>query len=292
MSAGDKAKASVNAIAAFVDSLGGGPMFVHSDPFSAARLVEPSRNKKELLDRHIALLLRVAGERPLWIPAFNYDFPRTGVFDVAADPAQIGPIPEHFRTRCSKWRTDIPVFSIAGIGNAPSAEFAEHTDPFGDDSAFAELVRQEGVILYYGNTFHFNTIVHYAERLAGGPPYRYDKIFPGVVRHADRSESTGSLNYHVRPLGSGLDYDWPAILDRALAADATRRLAEYPEILAASARRLVAFLVEEMRADPLALLDAKSRKWVGPALDELGRRFVISDFESAEPFRATRVVLS
>lgn len=291
MSGLEAVKAPVNAITGLVDSLGAGPMLVHSDPFSAARLVDRSRDKKELLDRHVALLLEVAGERALWIPAFNYDFPRTGVFDVAADPAQLGPIPEHFRVHSSKWRTEIPMFSFAGIGKAPSAAFGEHTDPFGDDSAFAELVRLGGVILYYGNTFHFNTIVHYAERLAGGPTYRYDKIFPGVVRHADGSERTGSLKYHVRPLGSGLDYDWMAILDRAIAADATRRLAEYPEILAASARTLVDFLVEEMRADPLALLDAKSRKWVAPALDDLGRRFVISDFESSEPFRATRAAL-
>jgi aminoglycoside N3'-acetyltransferase len=214
------------------------------------------------------------------------------VFDVTNDPAQLGPIPEHFRVRCSKWRTDIPIFSLSGIGSAPSAEFGDHTDPFGDDSAFAELVRGGGVILYYGNTFHFNTIVHHAERVAGGPPYRYDKIFPGIVRRADGSERNGSLKYHVRPLGSGLDYDWTAILDRAVAAGATRRLADSPEILAASGRVLVDFLVEEMRADPLALLDAKSRKWVAPALDELGRRFTISDFESPEPILSTPGVRS
>jgi hypothetical protein len=38
-----------------------------------------------------------------------------------------------------------------------------------------------------------------------------------------------------------------------------------------------------MRHDPLALLDEKTRSWAEPALDVLGRRFIISDFESPEP---------
>jgi hypothetical protein len=34
-----------------------------------------------------------------------------------------------------------------------------------------------------------------------------------------------------------------------------------------------------MKQDPCALLDDKSRKWVEPAIEELGRRFVLTDFE-------------
>lgn len=271
------------AIAELVDSLGDGPLFVHSDPFAAARLVARSRDKVELLESHVAVLLRAAGERPIWLPAFNYGFTRTGIFDIVADPVQLGPLPEYFRKAHADWRSEMPIFSMTGVGRAPSAKFGPLTDPFSDSSAFAELARNGGVILYYGNTFHFNTIVHYAERLTGGPPYRYDKVFPGVVRHADGSSTQGSLNYHVRPFGTGLDYDWPAILERALQAGACRRLEKFPEILAAPAGVLTEFFVGEMRRDPLGLLDSKSRAWVEPALAELGRRFLISDFESSKP---------
>jgi len=271
------------AIAELVDSLGNGPLFVHSDPFAAARLVARSRDKFKLLESHVALLLRAAGERPVWLPAFNYDFTRTGLFDIVADPVQLGPLPEHFRKSHADWRSEIPIFSMTGTGRAPSAKFGPLTDPFGESSAFAELARNDGVILYYGDTFHFNTIVHYAERLTGGPPYRYDKVFAGVVRHPDGSTTEGSLKYHVRPLGTGLDYDWPAILERAVQAGACRQLEDFPEILAAPAGVLTEFFVGEMRRDPLGLLDSKSRAWVEPALDELGRRFLISDFESSKP---------
>ena len=147
---------------------------------------------------------------------------------------------------------------------------------------FAELVGENGVVLYYGDTFHYNTLVHYAERVLGGPVYRYDKIFPGRVITHDGTEIAGSLKYHVRPLGTGLDYDWPRLLDESIEAGVTRRLDGNPEILAASARGLYDLWVSNMRQDPLALLDDKTRKWVEPAVEELGRRFVITDFEGPQ----------
>jgi aminoglycoside 3-N-acetyltransferase len=266
-------------IADFIRGFGSGPVFVHADPFRAAQLVPRARDRATHLDAHLALLLEVAGERPLWMPAFNYDFPRTRVFDIRETPSQLGPLPERFRLSRSGWRTAIPVFSVAGTGREPSITWGPDTDPFGEDSIFARLVAEDGVILYYGDTFHYNTIIHYAERFCG-PAYRYDKIFPGRVTRPDGTTADGTLLYHVKPLGMRFDYDWPAILSRALAASACARLAEHPEILAAGAGTLTRFLVEEMKDDPLALLDVETREWVGPALEKFGRRFVIEDFES------------
>jgi len=266
---------------ALLAELGTGPMFVHSDPFRTARLVKPSRNRLALLDAHIVLLRNVAGDRGLWIPAFNYDFPRTHVFDMAADPAQVGPIPEQFRTTVADWRTPVPLFSVTGSGAVPAVSWGENTDAFGEDSIFARLVESDGVILYYGDTFCYNTIVHYAERQSGGPAYRYDKCFPGhVVR--DGVSVPGSLCYHVRPLGTDLDYDWAGLLESALEAGICRRVDGNPEVLASSARALCAFWMESLRSDPLALLDKKSRAWAEPALEELGRRFTIGDFEQGD----------
>jgi aminoglycoside 3-N-acetyltransferase len=268
-------------ISEMLSRLGSGPIFVHSDPFRAVRLVPPSRDREALLDSHAEVLRAAAGDRSIWMPAFNYDFPRTGLFDVSRDPSQLGPLPERFRLDASEWRTEIPIFSAAGTGAQPSVPWAYRTDPFGDESIFARLVEADGVILYYGDTFHYNTIVHYAERLTGGPPYRYDKLFPGTVTRADGSTVKGSLNYHVRPSGMGLDYDWPSILARALAAGACLRLEHHPEILAASAGTLTRFLLAEMQKNPVGLLDADTRRRVEPALARLGRRFLIDDFEGA-----------
>ncbi len=266
-------------VSKMLSRLGSGPVFVHSDPFHAVSLVPKTRDREVFVDSHLALLDEAAGGRSLWMPAFNYDFPRTRSFDVRRDPSQLGPIPERFRTTAAKWRTPIPIFSAAGTGEPPSIDWDDTTDPFGGDSLFARLVQADGVILYYGDTFHYNTIVHYAERRCGGPPYRYDKIFPGSVTSADGSTSAGMLVYHVRPLGMGLEYDWPAILLRAIVAGVCVRSTEHPQILAAGAGTLTQFLVDEMTDDPLALLDSATRAWVEPELERLGRRFIIEDFE-------------
>lgn len=268
-----------DAIGELLGRLGAGPVFVHSDPFRAARLVQRASSRDALLDSHLALIVEAAAGRPVWMPAFNYDFPRTNVFNVALDPCQVGPIPERFRISASEWRTSIPIFSATGTGVAPRIIWGEDTDPFGAASLFARLVELDGTILYYGDTFHYNTIVHYAERLAGGPPYRYDKLFRGTVIAPDGSSFEGSLNYHVRPLGMGLDYDWPAIFGKALDSGACLRQERYPEILAARTATLTEFLVEELKRDALALLDNASRAWAEPALHQLGRRFVVDDFE-------------
>ena len=269
-------------IAELVGAMGAGPVFVHSDPFRAARAVKPVRDRNAYLDSHISVLREAASDRGLWLPTFNYDFPRTGVFDIAQSESQLGPIPERFRAHAAEWRTPVPIFSIAGIGPGSQPRWGFLTDPFGEDSMFARLVQSDGVVLYYGETFHYNTLVHYAERAAGGPLYRYDKIFPGRVIMTDGTSVEGSLDYHVRPAGTGLDYDWPRLLNEALAAGVCRRLDGAPEILAASAAQLTDLWVNEMKRDPFALLDEKTREWAEPRVNELGRRFELRDFEKAE----------
>jgi hypothetical protein len=80
-------------------------------------------------------------------------------------------------------------------------------------------------------------------------------------------------------MGMGLDYDWSVLLSRALDADACVRSDQYSQILAANASTLTQFFVDQMKTDPLALLDDITRKWVEPRLALLGRRFELGDFE-------------
>lgn len=162
----------------------------------------------------------------------------------------------------------------------PGVSWGENTDAFGEDSLFARLVEGDGVILYYGDTFAYNTIVHYAERKSGGPAYRYDKLFSGRVVTGDGASIPGSLRYHVRPMGTDLDYDWARLLESAVEAGVCRRVEGTPEVQGSSARALADFWIAELASDPLALLDEKTRAWVEPKLQKLGRRFVIADFES------------
>ena len=52
---------------------------------------------------------------------------------------------------------------------------------------------------------------------------------------------------------------------------------------AANARAICDHWDEMMLDDRLSLLDDKTRRWVEPALDDVGRRFIITDFEAGEP---------
>lgn len=270
------------AIEQLVVSMGSGPVLVHSDPFRAARLVKPVRDRVAYLDSHIDMICHAGCERALWVPTFNYDFPKTRVFDVRASESQLGPIPERFRTAAATWRTAIPIFSVAGIGYDPQPRWGFRTDPFGSGSIFDELVMQDGVVLYYGDTFHYNTLVHYSERHGNGPVYRYDKLFPGRVIMADGSGVEGSLDYHVRPMNMGLDYDWPRLKTEAVNAGVLRHLDGYPEILAASARGLNDLWTSNLADDPFSLLDSATRSWAEPKVNALGRRFVLTDFEETQ----------
>lgn len=221
-----------------------------------------------------------AAGRPLWMPAFNYRFLRSGTFDVAADPSEVGPLTEHYRTQAAGWRTPVPVFSIAGSGPPPRTAVAVEIDPFGADSDFAVLERAGGVLLFYGAPFSTTTILHHAERSPSGPAYRYDKRFPGTVVLPDGTARVTVLLYHVRPAERHLDYDWDRLLADAVAAGICRVWeADLTRLVAASVRGLVGFWRERLATDRLYPLDARSREWVEPLLERLGRRFELADFE-------------
>ena len=264
-----------------IDRLGSGPLFVHSDLFRTAPLVNQTRNRSEFLNAHTNLLLEIAKDRGLWMPAFNYDFPRTHIFNLASDPVQLGPLPENFRTKNANWRTSTPIFSASGTGVEPLIPWGDNIDPFGKNSLFAHLIAADGVVLYYGDTFNCSTIIHFAESLVGGGVYRYKKLFGGRVVYPDGESVWGSLSCHVRPLGKNLDYKWTRLQDTAVAAGVCVHLPDFPGLLAASARHLSELFTTELIADPLSLLDHESRVWVEPMLATLGRRFLIGDFESS-----------
>ena len=120
---------------------------------------------------------------------------------------------------------------LSRLGTGPVFAHSDfvHSDPF------------RAARLVCGATFHYNTVVHYSERVAGGPPYRYDQ----------RAQKAGACVGNV----------------------------SHPEVVGSSAGTITQFLVDEMRRNPLALLDAETRRWLEPTLGKLGRGFMIDDFE-------------
>lgn len=258
-----------------------GPVLVHSDVSRVLHAVRLSTDRQEVLSRHLSFLRNLAGSRALWFPTFNYGFPGTRAFDARHEPSEVGVLSEYARTRWTKWRTAVPIFSICGSDEQPRISDRGEVDPFGADSIFADLVARNGTILFYGAPIASATILHHAERSAGGPVYRYDKFFPGTVTDMNGERRDVLLKYHVRPKNRELEYDWPRLAGDLESQGLTRKVQEGASaVIAIPARSLVDYWVGRVRDDSLYLLNASSRSWVKPDLERLGRRFRIDDFES------------
>ena len=257
-----------------------GPVLAHTDARRTHELVRSLGNRTSMLAGHTALLRELADGRDGWVPTFTYDYCRTGKFSVDDDPSQVGPITEAFRHAPASWRSTMPVFSFAGTGDRPAWAMPADgvLDPFDEASGFADLVAADGTIVWYGAPFSSTTMIHHVEHLAGRPPYRYDKWFPGTVT-ADGDEHATRLRYHVRPLGRDLEYAWDRLEGELADAGIVHELDQATGIRWAPVRPLVAFWLARLAEDPLHLLDTASWAWVGPELDRLGRRFELADFE-------------
>lgn len=267
-------------ISDFLD-IGDGPVLVHSDALNTLRLVPRTRDICKLAQAHINKISHLAGGRNLWMPAFNYSFPRTHRYDLENDSSEVGLISEQFRESAT-WRTHTPIFNFTGTGVKPGIElFDEATvDPFGPDSAFGDLIKFDGSILWYGAPIASATILHFVESHNSKPLYRYDKIFSGTVINGAKKINV-HLKYHVRPLQGPLGYDWPRLTQDALESSVISKikLDAEADIFACSAGALADYWAERYSEDPFYFLDAPSRKWTEPLLETLGRRFNIQDFE-------------
>src|SRR4051812_35887740 len=130
-----------------------GPVLVESDSTRTRWLVGgPGDDGEYSLPRHVAQIVSMADGRDVWHNSGNAGFLRTGRSDPATDPSEAGPISECFRTTVARWRPAVPVLSVAGTGEAPplTSELPERLDPFGDEATLAEVVRRDGVALWYG----------------------------------------------------------------------------------------------------------------------------------------------
>lgn len=257
------------------------PVLAHVDVFRTRAAIANTSDPKLMLSRHMAALLSICSDRPLFIPSFNYDFTRTRFYRPKYDASQVGVLTEHARMHWASWRYGPPVFNFSSnMPTESSIPYAGEVDPFGPDTVFGLIHRMGGKVLMYGAPFSSFTFLHYIERLAGGPAYRYDKIFVGVVQERDNVEKPVQLNYHCRPLGKRLEYDWLKLRSDTQAQGIVHSFkAPGSEVLLIDIALICQFLLNQLQRDPLYLLDQGSRAWVEPELSRLGRRFVVSDFE-------------
>jgi aminoglycoside 3-N-acetyltransferase len=258
------------------------PLLAHTDVFRARAAVPVTSDPKLLLARHLTSLIAISGNCPLFIPSFNYDFTSTRIYSPTHDVSQVGALSEHARNLWKSSRCGPPIFNFTCNKQTGSIlQSSGHVDPFGTNTVFGLLHRESGKVIMYGAPFSSFTFLHYIERLTGGPAYRYDKLFKGVVKGEDGSEIPVSLNYHCRPKGKTLEYDWLKLRSDAESQGIVLSFkAPGSEVLLIDIPMICQFWLDKLQRDPLYLLSDDSRAWVYLELNRLGRRFIVSDFEA------------
>ena len=253
------------------------PVFIHSDLLKASLFVKPTINRETTLVKHLQFLGNLFEDRKLWFPCFNYQFPKTRIYDVKNSICELGPLPEYYRCNVATWRTIDPIFSACGVDENPCDEIPhKEMNAFDEASIFAKLVKQNGIVFFYGASFSSATIIHHIEYIIK-PLYRYNKVFSGMIIAGNVKHSI-KYNYHVRPFGFHLDYAWDRLLTdlqkEGIAKSINNKLST-----SIPATTLKKYWLERLNKDPFYLLDETSKEWVIPKVEKLGRRFKISDFE-------------
>ena len=256
------------------------PFLVHSDIFRTVDLVRKqlgaSRDLSQVLRAHVAHLENWFGVGDLIFPTFNYDFPKSKVFDIEKTDSQVGSLTNYVRSLGDYYRTTTPVYSFA-INRIRPKTYSN--TPFGKGSLFDDLYEEDGTIVFYGTGINRCTYLHYVESQNGPPRYRYDKSFRGTLI-ANGTHMGCEVLFHVRPLDINWGYDWGE-LERIL-IDAGVIISLGRNMFAVKARDLSEIWGDRIRANDLSILSDDCRVDVESRLSNLGRRFILTDFEQAK----------
>jgi aminoglycoside 3-N-acetyltransferase len=163
-------------------------------------------NKKDILKKMLNELL-VISKKKLIVPTYNYNFPKNKIFNIQRDQSHIGTFSEMFRKRYSNSRSITPMFSTCStIKNLNFNSKKTIFDPFGLNSEFDFLVKNNGKILNFGSLFA-PTFIMYIERSSKhGALYRYGKFFKGKI-YSKKKYIQCKLYFEVRPLTIDIQYD-------------------------------------------------------------------------------------
>lgn len=272
-------------ISSLISMKGSNMFFFHSDISRVMGVIPRKRDMKLWLNDHIDFLNKEFSNGSFIFPSFNYDFLKSGIYDLNESESQVGALSEHFRLHRSCWRSEVPVFNVTGNNGSLFLENSLKVlpngvvDPFDESSIFHKMYDENCLVVMYGADFSSFTGIHHIESLAGNPLYRYDKLFSGKVVGDGHKDVT--LKYHVRPMGIGLAYRWDFLLDLCVRSGIVHCYNGLSSnLIIFSYKGMVDFLLPKVIEDPLFLIDDESRSKCAELLDKLGRRFLQSDFES------------
>ena len=263
-----------------INKIGNNNVLIHSD--IKHLFLFDFNSKTDLLEKHMININEIFSNFNIWMPTFNYDFTKTGVYDLNKDKSQVGVLNNYYNTICD-WRTTTPVFNFCGNGNYPIDEIysSKKINPFSYNSEFHYLVKSDSICCHYGSSFNHSTFIHYVEYVSNKLLYRYSKKFRGVViQNGVRIEVV--LDYHVSPLNPRVEYDWEKIYldlinENLLYLFNLKNNINYITLF--SMRKVLDFWQNKIEIDSLYFLNEESKKWVIQKVKEKGRGFELNDFE-------------
>jgi len=188
----------------------------------------------EAIDEFVDIIASVIGGRTLILPAYNFDFPRTGKFDLSLSAPQVGIIPERAWKRLGMKRTRQPMNSYFICGTDTDEVLAlPCTTAWGDDGVLAWMGKRNARICSLGLTWEESiSFIHRCEEIAN-VPYRYFKKFSGTLYDNGKELGPCTEVLFTRPFSHVIEEDWSRVFDLIASRDQVAR-ATNPEIPFAS----------------------------------------------------------
>ena len=236
----------------------------------------------EILEAHTAWLDSLPVK--LLVAAFNYRSPKTGSSSSSCRPCR-----GRIDSTSTCWNTGRigELRTLCFHGGAPpetaiDVAEGETTVGFGGTSAFAATVAGKGAVLLYEPALKLS--------LSSIMPSGARAVYPTAITSGSGELSStgtasigqsiiccmcapGSATWTTTGLASNDSWLMPASCVTSCHSTILR--------LPAGCRGCRRCADQAIKRDPLCLLDADSRAWVGPELSRLGRPFELADFESA-----------
>jgi aminoglycoside 3-N-acetyltransferase len=192
----------------------GDALVVHSGLLALGKIGEV-REKTAFGKAFIDTLLEAIGPAgTLLLPTFSFSFCKSGVYDPAATPSEMGILTDVARTLPGARRTLHPVYSHAVFGAGTAWFLGARTDTsFGEGSIFD---RMHGFSREHEGRLSFLTLgiprppeavtyIHHLEWLAK-VPYRHMMEFRGVVR-VDGEEAPARTDFFARNDDARVEFD-------------------------------------------------------------------------------------
>jgi len=233
------------------------PLLFHTD-ISSMGIFDEFKHRAAMGQDYEDLIDEVSGGRPYLIPTFNYDFCKSGVFDLAKDLGQVGALSKFYSKKYPNLRTRTPVFNFVIKNNASVFSLAPVVECYGYGSTFDTLRKCGGYVIMLGNLS--NTFTHHAEETFP-IGYRYSKRFIGKIIWEDKVEDA-ELEFRVRPRAGAVVYSEMCIADAIDEGVMKRSNCGLTTVIWYKASEYFDFVQRKLKQNELYLLDEPSKKAV------------------------------